>query len=386
MRSFVLYTIAVCAFGILSLSCAGERIHPQILQGDTLDIRHSSHLQIVECEEYTLVTLRNPWDTLKVLHTYVLMPCNREYSADSLPTGTVVRVPLQRSVVFTAVHNGLVDELGALDAVIGVCDSRYINLPAVQQRLQQGRMIDLGSAANPDVERIIDLQSDALLLSPFENSGGYGRIEHLDVPIIECADYMETSPLGRAEWMRFYGRLYGCGAKADSLFAVVEKKYMEWRCQAQNCESRPTVFADLPMGTSAWYVSGGGSTIGRMYADAGAHYLFADKKNSGSIPLSYETIYEKAQHAEFWLIRYHDSMNHTYRSLADENSFYTRFDAYRNRRIFGCNTAYSRFYDEVPFHPERLLAELVCIFHPELKSDIFTQYQYYAPLEVPEMK
>lgn len=382
MRSFVLHIIAVCTFMLLFPSCGGERTHVSLSVGDTLDIRHASHLQIVEYPGYTVVTLRNPWDTLRTLHSYVLVPREKTYNADSLPVGTVVRVPLQRSVVYTAVHCGLVEELGALDAIAGVCDSKYIHQPAVHERIRQKTMLDLGNGISPDVERMIVLQPDALLLSPFENSGGYGRVDRLGVPIIECADYMETSALGRAEWMRFYGRLYGCSERADSLFAVVEADYQAWKHRAQASQYQPKVFADLPTGPSAWYVSGGGSTIGRMYADAGAKYLFADNANSGSVPLSFETVYSKAREADIWLIRYHATVNRTYGSLADENEAYTHFSAYRERRMYGCNTAYSRFYDEVPFHPERLLAEFACIFHPELaeETDSLAPSRYYTPL------
>lgn len=380
MRSFVNITIAVCTFLALLPSCDGGQGFVGSSRGDTLDVRYASHLQMVECPGYTVVNLCNPWDTLRTLHTYVLLSREKEYSADTLPAGTVVRVPLQRTVIYTAVHCALVDELGALGAVAGVCDAKYIHQPSVQRLLSDGTIQDLGSGMSPNVERIIQLSPDALLLSPFENSGGYGRVDRLGVPIVECADYMETSALGRAEWMRFYGRLYGRAAEADSLFAIVEADYLAWKRRAQACEGRPTVFADLPTGPSAWYVSGGGSTIGRMYADAGARYLFADNPASGSTPYSFETIYEKARAADIWLIRYHAPQDRTYSSLAAEFEPYTHFDAYRNRRMYGCNTAHSRFYDEVPFHPERLLAEFVRIFHPELCADSLAALHYYAPL------
>lgn len=381
MRNLIFHILAICTFGAFFPSCGGGRGTLSSLTGDTLAIRHASHLQMIECEGYTVVNLRNPWDTLRTLHSYVLVPYEKEYDTDTLPEGTVVRIPLQRSVVYTAVHCGLVEELGAIDAVAGVCDAQYIHQSAMKQRLADGRVVDLGNGMSPDVERMIDLRPDALLLSPFENSGGYGQVDRLGIPIIECADYMETSALGRAEWMRFYGRLYGCAAKADSLFTVVETEYTEWKHWAQACKERPTVFADLPTGSSTWYVSGGGSTIGRMYADAGARYLFADNASSGSIPHSFETIYEKAREADIWLIRYHAPHDKTYGSLAKEFNPYTHFDAYRNRKMYGCNTAYSNFYDEVPFHPERLLAEFARIFHPELCDEDTASLRYYAPLK-----
>ena len=101
-------------------------------------------------------------------------------------------------------------------------------------------IVDCGDAMNPDIEKIVELDADAILLSPFENSGGYGQLEKLGVPLIECAEYMETSALGRAEWMRFYGLLYGCEAQADSLFAVVEKEYFS----LSRSEERETRFEE----------------------------------------------------------------------------------------------------------------------------------------------
>ena len=139
MRSLVFYTIAVCVFMFLSSSCGGGRTEITFSgQGDTLDIRHASYLQVVEYPGYTVVNLRNPWDTLKVLHTYILMPREKVYDSDSLPVGTVVRVPLQRSVVYTSVHCALLEELGALSSIVGVCDSQYIYRSAVREQLRLG--------------------------------------------------------------------------------------------------------------------------------------------------------------------------------------------------------------------------------------------------------
>lgn len=376
----LVFSIAVCTFLLLSLSCGkgrGDMLSQE--EGDTLAFRYASHLRLIEYPYYTKVLVRNPWDTLRVLQTYILLPQDASIGTDKLPEGTVVRVPLSRSVVYTSVHCGLLEELGRLSAIAGVCDASYIYSAAVKAGVAQGDILDLGNSASPDVERIIDLHPDAMLLSPFENSGGYGRIDRLGIPLIECADYMETSALGRAEWMRFYGRLFGCGERADSLFDAVEQHYLKWKNMALMAEERPTVFTDLPMGT-VWYVPGGGSTTGGMYADAGAHYLFAGNRHSGSVPHAFETIYEKAQHADYWLIRYHASEDKTYRSLQAEHDWYPRFKAHQERRIYGCNTATSTFYEEVPFHPDRLLAELVRIFHPSLRGDS-AEWKFYVPLQ-----
>ena len=142
---------------------------------------------------------------------------------------------------------------------------------------------------SPVIEKIIDLHPDAILLSPFENSGGYGKLEDLDIPLVECAEYMEVSPLARAEWMRFYGLLFGKQKKADKLFAEVDKNYNDLKEQAKDAGKGRSVMMDKQVG-SVWYVPGGHSTIGQMIKDAGGRYPWEDDEHSGSLPLSFETV------------------------------------------------------------------------------------------------
>ena len=139
--------------------------------------------------------------------------------------------------------------------------------------MRKGTIADCGNSLAPDVEKIIDLHPDAILLSPFENSGSYGKIGKLGIPLIECADYMEASPLGRAEWMMFYGLLTGSCGRADSLFRAVETTYLRVKALAAQAKVRPAVICDLKYG-SVWYISGGESTTGKMLADAGSRLCF----------------------------------------------------------------------------------------------------------------
>ena len=128
--------------------------------GDTLDLKYAENLKVVSYDGYQVATLRNPWDTLEILHTYVLVGRD-EPLPDSLPQGTVVRVPLQKAVIYSSVHCGLMEELGALSAVGGVCDLRYIDLPYVKEGCRTGRIADLGSGMNPDIEKLMALHPDA---------------------------------------------------------------------------------------------------------------------------------------------------------------------------------------------------------------------------------
>lgn len=353
-------------FLLLLLLCVGCKTKDRSQSdksGATVAMRYAEQIQIDSCDGYWSVRVRNPWDTAKILHTYILVEQGRELP-DNLPSGTLVRTPLRKSLIYSSVHCSLLVELDALDCIGGVCDLQYIYHPAVRTRCAEGRIVDAGNAMSPDLEKVIDLHPDAVLLSPFENSGGYGRIEKLGIPIIECADYMETSPLGRAEWMRFFGLLFGRKQQADSLFAEVEKRYASLKSLVDTVSVRPTVLSELRNG-SAWYTPGGHSTIGRLYADAGAAYVWADDTRSGSVPLSFETVFDRGRNADFWLFKYNETVDKTLSSLRAEYAPYAGFRAFQTGRVFACNTGKVPFYEETPFRPDWLLKDLILVFHPE---------------------
>lgn len=353
-------------------ACSGGDKAVSTSDGEAIEMHYADNLKLTEVGGCVVAQLRNPWDTTKTLHTYILVDRDSEVPAD-VPDGTVVRVPLTNSVVYSSVHCSLLERLGAIDCIGGVCDLKYIKLPEIQARCKSGRIIDMGNGQSPDIEKLIDLHPDAILLSPFENSGGYGRVEKLNVPIIECADYMETSPLGRAEWMRFYGILFGKKQQSDSLFKTVESSYLKLKELAANVEHRPTVISELKNG-SAWYVPGGRSTMAILFKDAGADYVFASDTHSGSVPLAFETVFDKGQNADIWLIKYNQATNKTYAELKSDYAPYAGFRAYQERNIYGCNTISAQFYEEFPFHPDWLLADLLKVFHPELMDDLTTRY------------
>ena len=198
-------------------------------------------------------------------------------------------------------------------------------------------------------------------------------MEKLKIPIIECADYMETSALGSAEWICFYGILFGCEAKADSIFATVEKNYNELKNLATSQTKKPKLMCEVKSG-SAWYVSGGRSTTGKLYADAGADYAFASYPNAGGIPLSFETVFDKAQDADIWLIKYNQATDLTLTSLREDYAPYAQFKAYKEKQVYGCNTGHKTYYEDFPFHPDRVLKDLIKIFHPSLLPEYELKY------------
>ena len=326
-------------------------------------LRHASLLSIARADSFVMVTVKNAWSEGEGLHRYILVPDTAPMPLH-YPEGTLLRTPLRRAVMHNAVHAALVAELGCADAVRGVCDVEFVQTPALRRLLDNGYIADAGSSVQSDVERYISLRTDAVFTSPIEHAS-YCILEKVEIPLVECADYMEVSPLACAEWVRFYGRLLGKAAVADSIFNAVCREYEALRGLTAGCEWRPKLMCELKS-SSAWYVPGGASTMGCMYADAGADYLFSHLEGNGSVPLAFEAVLDKAAEADVWLIKYNSEVDKTYSSLLAEFEGYSHFRPFKENNIYACNTRNKRLFEDRSFHPERMLRELVALFHPEL--------------------
>ena len=367
---------------VLLTACRGGQTSSVQAVGDTLAFKYATQLTVVRYDGYTVATLKNPWKEGMTLHQYLLVPTSAAADSSlftlhsSLPNATVIRTPLSRSMIFSTVHCAMLMDFGKQDCIAGVADLKYIKIPWIQQQVQQGKITDVGDGLSPVVEKIIDQRPDALFLSPFENSGGYGKLEDIDIPIVECAEYMESTPLGRAEWLRFYGLLFGCEQKADSLFDAIDKNYNQLKTLVTQ-KNRPSVLLDNVTG-SVWYVPGGKSTIGQMIQDAGGNYPWAADEHSGSVSLPFENVLEKAGETDVWLFRYSSDHDITYDELRSEHHGYNQFKAFREKNVYGCNVELSPFYEETPFRPDWLLNDFIRILHPEL--DNLAPLRYYKKL------
>ena len=358
-------TISILAFAIaLMCSCQGGTTASVTAGGDTLAMKYASLLTLTAHDGYTTATLADPWNEGQTLHTYILVTADGTLP-DSIGSATVIRTPVQRAVIATSVHCSLLTELGCGSSIAGVCDLKWINQPWIQERAKKDSIADCGNSMSPTVETIIALQPDAIFLSPFQNSGGYGRVEQTGIPIIEMSDYMETGPLARAEWMRFYGLLFGVPERADSLFGSVEDSYNELKDKAMAAPKGRKVMMDMMMG-GVWYVPGGQSTIGRLIADANAGYPWADDEHSGSLQLAFESVLEQGADADVWLIRYSSPTPLTSQSMLADNKGYGQFKAFKTGEIYGCDTRKSLFFEQTPFHPDRLLRDFIIITHPDI--------------------
>ena len=329
-------------------------------------------------DSFTRVEVRDAWHEGRPLQTYVLVPRSQRVPSN-LPEGILVRTPLKRVVVFSSVHAALLHDLSCEKQLVAMTDTTYAVDPRLKEGLRQGRIADAGSSMAPNVERLLALKPDAVFVPPMEGAN-YGLLEKAGLTLVQCADYLETSALGRAEWMRFFGRLLGAETQADSLFSDISERYDSLRQAVISTTERPSLLCDTKQGT-AWYTPGGKSYLGQLYADAGANYLFADRPESGSAALSVETVLARGHEADVWLIKYGAANDLSYTQLATDYAPYKSLRPWQERHIWGCNTLRIPFYEEAPFHPDRLLQDIVKILHPSLLPH--HRLRYYSPLPTP---
>ena len=440
---------------LLMAACQGGKTAAADAEaGDTLEMKYAKLLTIVKHVDgedassngegvdyqYAEALVANPWKAGTMLHRYILIPKGEEgdktvarlalqrTSGMGCTTDTV-RTPVERSAVFIAPHCQLMYELGCQQAIRGVCDLNYINIPDVRKRAAsaenasagnasagnassekasaQNSIVDCGSSMAPDIERIIALKPEAILVSPFENSGGYGKLDKLHIPLIEAADYMESSPLGRAEWMKFYGMLFGkdknisttaagkaseaaagkasgaaagkaseaavgkaseatlpasCELRADSLFAQIEKEYLNLKAEAGKLPKGLSILTERKTG-NVWYVPGGQSTIGILLKDANARYIFSDDKHSGSLPMSPEQILAKGSQVDVWAFKYFGGAPLSQVQLLQEYDGYKALAAFNRGNIYQVDTSTVPYFELTSFHPELLLREFIILAH-----------------------
>lgn len=393
------YILWIATMAITLTACQGGKTAAGMEEGgDTLQMKYAQLLTIVSHDEqgYTEVKVHNPWKEGTELHRYILVPKGKEGDATmaklagqahgegkaaatlGVKTDTV-RTPLESNLVFTAPHCQLLTELGCQNAITGVCDKDYINIPDIKSRAQADAKVahpimDCGSSMQPDIERIIALHPEALLISPFENSGGYGKLDKLRIPIIETADYMETSPLGRAEWIKLYGLLLG-SSKADSLFSAIEKEYLQLKAEAAKLPLGLSILTERKTG-NVWYVPGGKSTMGILLRDAHAKYIFADDQHSGSLSMSPEQIIAKGNQVDVWAFKYFGGNALTKQDLLAEYQGYQALKAFQTGTVYETDTSCEPYFELTSFHPEILLREFIILSHPEA-GDKFGKLRFY---------
>lgn len=312
-----------------------------------------------------LVNISDPQRKKATIFRLAIVPRSLKDTKSLIPQGyKVIYTPVRRLITMTSLQLSTLIKLKATERVVGVTSTRHLFNQKIKAQLASGTTQHIGIEGQFDKERIMLLQPDIILISPFKR-GGYDSMKDIGVPLVPYLGYKEMSPLAQAEWLKFVGLLINKETQADSIFKGMEQEYLSLLHLTKHVKNRPEVFSGEMRG-GHWYAVGGKSFLAQLFEDAGAEYFMHDNPKSGGILLDFETIYSRAAHVPYWRIVNSYQGNYDYDALLASNARYADFDAYKNHGVIYCNMSKKPYYEQMPMEPCVLLKDMIKVFHPEL--------------------
>lgn len=334
---------------------------------DEMQVEHAQGFTIEYFDHYKLMTITQPWQESGDDLAYLLVQCGAPVP-EGYDDALVVEVPVDTAVSMSTTYLAGMVALDLSDSVAAVDEFDYISSPEIRARIDAGDLAEVGSGTTVNIEALLALEPGVIFTYGGGDTGPVLRDAGLTVAL--NSDWMEASPLGRAEWVKFIAAFFNREAEANALFEGIESEYTALAALTTDMEDRPTVLLNA-MYNDTWYAAGGASYMATLVADAGGDYLWAEDASTGALPLSFETVLDRASEAEVWL-----NPNYWF-SLADgmaEDERYALFTAFQTGSVYNSvarvNETFGNDYAESgALHPEWVLADLIAILHPELLPD-----------------
>ena len=363
-RFFLLLLIVVPAS---ISSCKNEREadrKSEIEISTDFKIRHAKGFDIQYFNSHKKLTIKSPYPDSKQDFVYILS--NKKFG-DTKEVETI-GIPLDKIVATSTTHVPMLEILGAADALVGFPNAEYITSSQTRDRIEKGELIDIGKDMGLNTEMVIALQPEAVIGFALDDSDkAYSTLRKNNIPIIFNGDWLEETPLGRAEWIKFFGALLDRDREADSIFNQIEKEYLEACEIAKESKQSPTIMSGI-LFKDQWNLPAGESFTARLYKDANTNYLWKDSKGQGSLVLNFESVLDRAREADFWI----GSGIYTRRKdLIEANGHYSEFKAYDQNRIYTFSKRKGDgggiiYFELGPLQPHVVLKDLIKVTHPDL--------------------
>lgn len=339
---------------------------------DTLQNKYAKGFQIIKHEHFTELCVFNPFQGAEnIRYRYFLVEKNEKRSSENSLI-SYIETPVERIVCLSTTHIALIDLIGEAQTILGVSGVDYVCNSTVQKRIEAGKVADVGYDQNLNYEMLISLKPDIVMAYGVgANSMGFiNKLEELNIPVVMNAEYLETDPLAKAEWVKFVAAFYDKDSLALAKFSQIEKKYLKHKNHIAgfiNEKAKPTVITGLPWKDS-WYVPGGNSYLAHLIRDAGGKYIWNDNQKRESIPLSIETVFSKAKNADIWI---NTDAARSKNDILTIDARLEQFKAFENNKTYNCNAILNQkggndYWETGIIEPHIILKDVASIFHPDL--------------------
>ncbi|NLP58743.1 ABC transporter substrate-binding protein [Lutibacter sp. B1] len=337
-------------------------------------IKYAKGFDIQYNEDYKKLIIKTPYQNAENTFEYILT--NSDSVIDK--SRKIIKTPINSIVVTSTTHIPMLELLHVENKLVGYPNTDYISSKKTRELINSGKIMELGNEENINTEVLLNLQPDTVIgFSINSNNKMLENIDKLGIPVIYNGDWLEETPLGRAEWIKFFGILFNKEKEADSIFNAIEKNYFEAKNIALKATNKPTVISG-GLFKDIWNLPAGDSFEAAFLNDANTNYLWKNSNGKGSLSLNIENVFEKGKDADIWLS---PSFYTSLKQLENANDIYPKFKAFKNKNIYSfVNNQGEKggiiYFELAPSRPDLVLKDIIKIAHPELLEDYnFTFYQ-----------
>ena len=378
MKRYLFFLFSI----FIVFSCKTDKKNSSIINqsGDTLSVTYAKGFSIVQYEGYKIVNVKNPWPEANKTYRYLLVE-NESKVPSKIKYDHRIHIPVSKIVVTSTTHIPSLEALNLESSLVGFPGLDYISSEKTRELIKENKITELGKNEAINTEVLISLEPDVVIgFAVNGNNKTFNTIEKSGIPVVYNGDWIEESPLGKAEWIKFFGAFFNRSEEAEQLFKEVETAYNDARELARSAAERPSVLSGS-MFKDQWYVPYGNAWQAQFIKDANAEYIYANTKGSGSMALAFETVLSEAQNTKFWIA---PGQFKSYEHLMETSAHYKQFDAVKNLKVFTYSNTTGEtggvlYYELAPNRPDLVLKDLISIFHPELLPDYETTF--FKPLK-----
>ncbi|WP_299116343.1 ABC transporter substrate-binding protein [uncultured Winogradskyella sp.] len=357
---------------ITFVSCKNEQKNeiPSQTENHTLELKYAKGFSVDDNGDHIILSILKPWPDASKTYKY-LIASKEVLSKMTFPSDYydgIIANEINKIVVTSTTHIPALELLGVEQALVGFPGTNYISSDKTRKLIDEGKIRELGKNEGINTEVLLELNPDAVIGFGVDGvNKTFETIKKAGIPIIYNGDWVESSALAKAEWIKFFGVLFNKEKEADSIFNQIEKDYLAAKDIAKLAKHKPTILSGA-MHKEVWYMPNGSSPEAQFLKDANVDYLWSDTSGNGSLALNFEVVLEKAKNADIWLS---PSYYTSFSQLKDASVLYTNFSAFKNKSIYTFSnttgtTGGVLYYELGTARPDLVLKDIIKVCHPEL--------------------
>ena len=375
--------LLLCLITVL-FNCKNEahKVDLEVSEAKVLPLKYAKGFTITDFDSHKIIEIKSPWQNSDKSFQYQLLnekvALFDDYGNNFVAT---INTPIKKIVVTSTTHIPALELLGVENRLIGFPGCNYISSDKTRQRIADGLIRELGKNEGINTEVLLELKPDVVIGFGVDGvNKTFENIQKANIPVIYNGDWVESSPLAKAEWIKFFGVLFNKEKEADSIFNSIESEYLKAKELASKITKKPTILSGA-MHKDIWYLPNGSSTEAQFLIDANVDYLWSGTSGTGSLALNFETVFNRAKDADIWMS---PSNYPSLEAIENANPHYTKFEAFKTKRVYSFNNMKGKtggvlYYEFGTARPDLVLKDIIKICHPEILKDY--QTYFFKPLD-----